>query len=392
MSLVNEAKEFKKEVIKMFRGERSHDFFKCFKDMSFKEASRICGLPIGTLKTIRHDMHDTEWNFIKMRGGYQMNKWHEIKKFREEMMKDEDFKPFRGLLEHAARVGAAMQKICVPKLSEIEAISLFENGAREAADARKRAAPPPAVASPPIPAYSPYPQPDPRNWSVFTSLNAQERAQAWFFQQQRLAAMARQAVNIFDSLPPPVPITAPVPHVPPPKEAMPSPPVPPPKEATPPPQARIEAPPPQPLPKRTEKVECCNAGTQACSKTALDAMKDQTLWRDVTPREINGERQDHAPFYEGTDSKALQLRSWMLLQSMVFDDSSRYIKAIYHRWLKERGNSFTRTPDWALDTDVRRFVFYGTKNMQLDPELAALPDLEPITDWGWLLTMGLAQP
>jgi hypothetical protein len=359
-------KEIKKQIIQMFRGERGRDFLKCFKDMSVKDASRVCQIPLATLKKIRHEMRDTEWNFNKLKAGYQMNQWQEIRKFREEMMKDEAFAPFQDLLRHAAKYGAAMQKICVPKASEIEAMSLFEKGAHEAAESKKNIQRPPVAASAPIPATFSYPPPNSRNWSVFTSLNEHERVYAWHLRQQRLAALTREAMQIVTSLPPPVQITAPAP--------------------------RDFVPLPVMLPPRkdSEKPQGCEAGTQACANTALEAMKDKSLWRDATPREINAGPPKPLPYYEGTVAKEAQLRSWMLLQSMVFDDSSRYIRSLEVRWLAQRASKFTRTPECALDLEARRFAFLAPENMQLDPELAVLPDLEPITDWGWLLTTGLA--
>jgi hypothetical protein len=361
-----EVRELKKKIVQMLRSERGRDFLKCFKDMSIKEASRICYLPVATFKRIRYETRDTEWDFGKMKAGYKMKMWQEIRNFREQMMKDPDFKPFTDLLKHAAKYGAAMQKICVPKTSEVEAMSLFEKGAREAAELQKRVQCPPVAASAPIPANYVYPQPTARNWSVFTSLNQQELVHAWHLRQQRLAALTREAMHMVTSLPPAVAITVPAPVG--------------------------FVPAPVMLPRRNDakKPECCEAEAQACANSALEAMKDQGSWRDAKPREINAGAPKPQPYYEGTVVKELQLRSWMLIQSMVFDDSSRYIKALELRWLMKRARKFSRTPEWAYDQEVRRFAFHARENMQLDPELVPLPDWEPIECWDWLLTTGLA--
>jgi hypothetical protein len=393
-----EVNEFKKQVIQMFRGERGPEFWKCFKDMSLRDASRICYIPIATFKRIRYETKDLEWDFSKMKAGYQMNRWQEIRRFREEIMKDNDFKQFKDLLRHAARYGAAMQKICVPKASEIEAMSLFEKGAREAAELQQRIKCRPVAASAPIPVNFCYPQPNNRTWSVFTSLNQQERAHALHLREQRLAALTREAMQIVSSLPLPVPITVPAPlgFIPAPMPVTaPAPlgfiiPAPVPIAAPAPLGFIIPAPVMLPSRKNEEKPQRCIAETQACANTALEAMKDRSLWRDATPREINAGAPRPLQYHEGTQTRACQLCSWMLLQSMVFDDSSRYIKAVELRWLLQRARSYTRTPEWAYDMEARRFAFLVAESMQLDPELAALPDLEPITDWGWLLTTGLA--
>lgn len=361
-------KDFKKQVVQMFRSERGHDFFKCFKDMSIKDASRICYIPVATFKRIRYDTKDPEWDFNKMKAGYKMNMWQEIKNFREQMMRDNDFKQFRDLLKHAARYGAAMQKVCVPKASEIEAMSLFEKGAREAAEFQRRAQCPPVSASAPIHVNPVYQHPNTRNWSVFSSLNQQELVHAWHLRQQRLAALTREAMHLVTSLPPPVVITSPAPLGFVPEPVM--------------------------LPRRTvaEKPPAVDAESQACVNSALEAMQDKASWRDATPREINAGVPKPQPYYEGTATKELHLRSWMLVQSMVFDDSSRYIRSLELRWLANRHRSFTRTPEWAYDQEVRRFAFHSRENLQLDPELAALPDLEPSAGWGGLLTTGPAPP
>lgn len=83
----------------LLRGERGEDLFKCFQDMSLKDAGIICGVGWATLKVIKKQKNMEKWDFHDLRAGkVSQEKWNAIKIHRERMMQVESVNIFQGIL------------------------------------------------------------------------------------------------------------------------------------------------------------------------------------------------------------------------------------------------------------------------------------------------------
>ena len=395
--------EFRKRMLKMIKGPRGIDFLKCFEDMSLRDASKICQINFSSLRYIKHNRAGSKWGFHELRSGRQpASRWEEIRIFREGMLKDNDFKEFKDVLLNAAK---HVQMYSNGSLRTNKATEAFKEGARESAEAQKTVILPAIHQSPQMQAYHNTAQAlqGQRVWTLFPSLNEQQA------QVARLNLLAQEAMNIFRELPPPSWSTVPVPQAPPKKPpAVQIVRLPPPAVQIvrlPPPAVQIvRMPPPAaqivkvPLPDPPKK-EYSDAGTQSTATMILMDIMDTTVeWKPTTPRDISEPTNVHyKPFPMGRVSRGVQLRPWMLAADLMF---STIPKTLTAHDIKQALSSYYRsmmTPLYVysdLDdflTTRWRLVQYGMESVLVpDPELDALPELEPITDWGWLLTMGLA--
>ena len=119
----------------------------------------------------------------------------------------------------------------------------------------------------------------------------------------------------------------------------------------------------------------------------------------ATPREISlppVQLLYREPYPKGRASCAVQLRPWMLSADLMFRTTHTALDTIKRNDFKHKVEAMCNsmaTPPWVYsDPYYWRLAWYWMESILVqDPELDALPELEPITDWGWLLTMGLAQ-
>ena len=140
-----------KPILKMLRGPRALDIFKCFRDMSLRDASVICKIGFSTLKSVKVklDLHK-KWDFHDLRAGKVcQSKWDEIKSHRERIIEVRErgtntqtffceflllqeiyFAEIREILLKAARRGALLKKLCGPKILEDKA-NAFVQGLKE---------------------------------------------------------------------------------------------------------------------------------------------------------------------------------------------------------------------------------------------------------------------
>lgn len=374
--------EFKKRMMKMIKGPRGIDFLKCFEDMSLRDASKICQINFSSLRYIKFTQAGLKWGFHELRSGRQpASRWEEIRKFRELMLEDHDFKDFKDVLLNAAK----HVKMYASGSLRAKATEAFKEGARESAEAQKTVILPAIHQSPQMQAYHSIPQAlqGQRVWTLFPSLNEQQA------QVARLNLLAQEAMNIFRELPPPSWSTVPVPQAPPKK--------PPAVQIVRLPQPAVQIVQP-PLPNPPKK-EYSDASTQStATMIVMDIMDTTVEWKPTTPRDISEPTIVHyKPFPMGRVSRGVQLRPWMLAADLMF---STIPKTLTAHDIKQALSSYYRsmmTPLYVysdLDdflTTRWRLAQYGMESVLVpDPELDALPELEPITDWGWLLTMGLA--
>ena len=338
-------------MIEFVKGNRGLDFLRCFKDMSIKHASEICGLCFSTFRMLRQEKRDSNWFFVKLKSGdpKYVKRWDEIKLFRERMMLDSDFINVVYILRHAAEFGAAMKKVIVPKAKTVDEPSAFKKGISEAR----------------------------QHIPVAPSFNDRDRLRTWALQQQRLIALTQEAMHLVATLPPQVPITVPAPQ-----------------PAPVPVQAPVtEAPPVQPEPTKEQPVNVNSWSQLSDERWVLESVATDATYKKATPREINriGQQQackENLP-PSTSPSKGLQLRPEMIVFDLAMEDLRR--DAVQRRLAQPRDR--TPTPLRLVFPDINDLgVVKFPKELMLGQgaEPDVLPNLEPITDWGWLHTMGLA--
>ena len=435
-------KEMRQRVLKLINGPRGTDFLRCFEDMSLRDASKICLINFSTLRYIKQNRSGLNWEFHELRmGRLPATRWKEIQEFREEMIEDIFFKDFRDILLQAAQHGWLVKSVCAPKGIKIsQSTAAFLKASHDQAKAQEAKI---EQLIPDPPANTTVASHGQREWTVFTSLNQQQQ------QIAHMNMLAQQAMQIVRDLPPPVRMTAPVPNtaqfvvsMPPPgwiMQALPA--IPPPPSTKPPPVphgqpraaqrvslghvwkpppppvqiVRLPPPPTKPapvprgLPPKPPPVETAQmpltkkeyreGEAQVTATMILEDVQDATVqWKSVTPRDISAPPHQlyYEPFPKDRASSAVQLRPWMLAADLMFMSTYRRMNEIKLQHMNQRRREILQpitTPQWIYTAqDYWGRIQYGMESvLPPDPERDALPGLEPITDWGWLLTMGLAR-
>lgn len=396
--------EMKKEVVNVLKGPRGNDFLKCFMDMSLREASKICLISFSTLKLAKRLNNIQEWSFHELRAGrLHPSKWQEIRDFRELMMEDDYFKNVRFLLVQACKRGQLHQKVSgatppAPPDAFKQAADL---------DAKKNNTQQPLTV-----AGMPQPEQQQRVWNVFTSLNhqLQERRfnhqvvmQALNLQQAqmaRLATLAQEASQIVGTLPPavdmsrvvkvcltdrvfaskPIPTAAETIQQPIPGDVQPS--------AV---QAILMPP----------KKSFADATEQVTPEKLLGPADGSCLFKTARPREINqpprqGVYRETPP--KDAKSRMVQAREWMITGDMMFASVPKTLTSEDVRLFWKHAYDLMKTPVYIYtgpeDYLQTRYGLaqYGMESVLVPgPDCQGWPEIEPITEWGWLLTMGLAQ-
>jgi hypothetical protein len=381
-------KEQRRDIIELIKGPRGRDFLKCFEDMSMREASKICNISFASWKRAKELNKIEMWGFHELRSGRQHpSKWHEIRAFRNSMMKDDFFKNFRCFLEQASRRGHMHAAIGLKS----EPTSAFTQGAKKhvAEQEIKKAVKEMSAASV---IANPHAMQDSRTWSVFTSLNQQAIEQTLNLQQaqmERLAQLAQEARQIMEGLPPPIFIKSQ-----PPSGAI---------LSQPPPAASVvkvclpsDAPVPRALPRSADSARpvYAEAAVQASRTEIRRAQEDALTWAVARPREIGaqpGPTWDPAHPDDTRKAKALEVRPWMIAADMMFSCIPKTITASGIRTVLHAHYESMRTPLW-LYTGAEDYMRtrHGLAQYGMESVLVsrggedALPQLEPITDWRWL--------
>jgi len=395
--------ETKKEIVNLLKGPRGHDFLRCFMDMSLREASKICMISFSTLKLAKRLNNIQEWSFHELRAGrLHPSKWQEIREFRDLMMEDDYFKNVRGVLVQASKRGQLHQKVSgAPPPAPPDA---FRQAAVQ--DAKKNKSPPLTVAGLPVPVQQE------RVWNVFTSLNQiqQDRRfnhqvvmQAVNLQQaqmSRLVMLTEEARQIVASLPPapdmsravkvcfadPVFVSKPIPtaaekiQLPIPGDVQPS------------AVQAILMPPKKPFADATQQVT---------PEKLMGPADGSCLFKTARPREINqpprpGVYRETPP--KDAKSRMVQAREWMISGDMMFASVPKTLTSEDVRLFWKHAYDLMKTPVYIYtgpeDYLQTRYGLaqYGMESVLVPgPDCQGWPEIEPITDWGWLLTMGLAQ-
>lgn len=150
-----------------------------------------------------------------------------------------------------------------------------------------------------------------------------------------------------------------------------------------------------------EEVQCVSAdvSTQITSATLYAELKSNELsYKTARARDINRPNilmQTHANSHKIMIPKEVQLRPWMLLAHIMFGNAPKFqpARSIFLPGYWES----TLTPLWIYSDHIDWFhtrhnlIEYGMDSVLVLSTSDALPAIEPIDDWSWLLTMGLAR-
>ena len=266
---------------------------------------------------------------------------------------DDEFKSIRDILLLAARYKGRGRSVCKPTL-----VSPLLHATQEQRFIQEN-----------------QPQ-DFRQWTLFTSLNQQQRPQLTQ-QQTQMIGFARQAMQIVNTLPPPSKTTPPIPVLS--REPM---------------KVLLPESPQKPISPKTARKRpprFSAMGTQATSVLIEEAKKDHSLaWKIARPRDIN--RASNPPLQTPGISREVDVRPWMIIAHCAFVNTPMCLTADQIQEFLNIRYASLMTPRRLRCPLESATCSYGMESVLVpDPTLDALPDIEPITDWGWLVTMGLAQ-
>jgi hypothetical protein len=361
----------RKRVLNALNGPRGHDFLRCFGDMSLREASKICMVGFATLCK--------QMKYWKTKAGHELensgshpSKCQDIKNFREKMLWDPEFRGVKDVLLMAARYIGRGNIVCAQN---------------KPVTASKTPAAPQLKQN--IPVLQPAPTPSPiqihtpqdcRTWTLFTSLNQPRPLMSQ--QQAQMIGFARQAMQIVKSIPPPIKTTAPIPVLArqPVKVVLPEPP------------KKISAPKPEPKQKPTFR----ETETQVTYQITEETISDESLpRRSATPREINepgAPTPCPPPHKPPRVSREIDVRPWMITAHCAFANVPKSLTSDQIQMFLNARYESLMTPRCLRCPLASSTCPYGMQSVLVpDPTLDALPDIEPIVDWCWLVTMGLAQ-
>lgn len=129
----------------------------------------------------------------------------------------------------------------------------------------------------------------------------------------------------------------------------------------------------------------------------VESVANDPKAKTATPREINRigpDSQVHMTPRAAMVSKEVQLRPWMIDRIIMFDQPMAQFRLEDSQTRLKRHKPYTGTPLYLVFPDLSdlRVVWITSENMlPSGAEKDTLPKLEPITDWSWLNTMGLAR-
>jgi hypothetical protein len=149
------------------------------------------------------------------------------------------------------------------------------------------------------------------------------------------------------------------------------------------------------------KKEYAEATTQTLPDGPPEATDGNAVYKTATPRYIGWPQHQflhHGAALRDSTPKMVQVREWMISAEMMFSSVPKTITSESIRTYLKKYYESLRTP-LCVYSDAEEYMRTRLGRAQCgmesvlvpDGRCDALPEIEPITDWGWLLTMGLAQ-